>query len=668
MSGNEAFARGVFEAGIIFAANYPGTPISEVGDYLHYLSETSKDFIFDYSVNEKVALESCIGVSWAGLRAIAMFKHLGMNVAADPLHSFPYSGVNGGMVILNGGDPGILSSTNAQDNRFYSLHAHIPILKPSTIQECKDFIIEAIHLSENFKMPIIINTTSRICHGYGIVTFGKIKSPKTTGFFKKDPDRFINTLGRALANQKNYFNVISRLEREKKIHQKLNFIKEFPPELKNSSHHQDESIGIITSGACYGYVLDVCYKLGITPPILKLGLIYPLNGEIILDFIEKFQLQKLLIVEELEPFLQSLIELKCWKMKLSTDISIHGKDFLPRTGELNVETIMHFFLHHFFIKNNSIIKEITKKEQVLEEILPLLPRREPTFCPGCQYRPVFYALKKVLQELEKENDLEFIHAGDIGCYTLAEAYPYQLLDWVVCMGAGIGIANGMSLAIDTEKQKLIAYIGDSTLFHSGLQPLLNAIKNNLDITLIIFNNFYTSMTGQQAHVSTPHELISHFGNYRKTDLKEINLEKLLKSLGIEHLNITDAYNIEKLERLFRSTLLKKGLKVIVIKEECALEKKRRLKKEAQDEREEYYTILDTCVKCNECIEYFGCPAINITFHEPENNTEMRSITNKENLTYYIDESKCISNVCPGTCKTVCKNNAIKKTIILRKKK
>ncbi len=668
MSGNEAFARGVFEAGITFAANYPGTPVSEVGDYLHYLSETSKDFIFDYSVNEKVALESCIGVSWAGLRAIAMFKHLGMNVAADPLHSFPYSGVNGGMVILNGGDPGILSSTNAQDNRFYSLHTHIPILEPSTIQECKNFIIEGIHLSEKFKIPVMINTTPRICHGHGIVKLGKIESPNATGFFKKNPDRFINTLGRALANQENYFNIISRLEKDKNIHQKLNFIKDFPPELKNSSPHQDESIGIITSGASYGYVLDVCYKLGITPPILKLGLIYPLNSEIILDFIEKFHLQKLFIVEELEPFLQSLIELKCWKMKLSTDISIHGKDFLPRTGELNVETIMHFFLHYFFVKNNSIIEEITKKEQVLKEILPLLPRREPTFCPGCQYRPVFYALKKVLQQLEKEHDLEFIHAGDIGCYTLAEAYPYQLLDWVVCMGAGVGIADGMFHALDSEKQKLIAYIGDSTLFHSGLPPILNAIKNDLDFTIIIFYNFYTAMTGHQAHVSTPHEVISYSGNYRKTDLREIDLEKLLESLGIEHLVITNAYNIEKLERLFKGTLLKKGLKVIVIKEECALEKKRRLNKKPHGEREEYYTILDTCVQCNECIEYFGCPAINATFHELVNRTGMEPTTKKKNLIYYIDESKCIANVCPGTCRSTCKNDAIKKTIISRKEK
>ena len=199
LSGNEALARGIFEAGVAFSANYPGTPLSEVGDYLVFLSNTSKEFTFDICINEKIALESAIGVSWAGLRAVAMFKHLGMNVAADPLHSFPYSGVKGGMLILNGGDPGILSSTNAQDNRLYSLHTKIPIIEPSTVQECKDYIKIGLELSEKYEIPIMVNLTARLCHGQGVVKLGKIEQVDLDGHFEKNPDRFINTLGRQVA-------------------------------------------------------------------------------------------------------------------------------------------------------------------------------------------------------------------------------------------------------------------------------------------------------------------------------------------------------------------------------------------------------------------------------------------------------------------------------------
>lgn len=669
LSGNEALARGIFEAGVAFSANYPGTPLSEVGDYLVFLSDISKEFTFDICINEKVALESAIGVSWAGLRAVAMFKHLGMNVAADPLHSFPYSGVKGGMLILNGGDPGILSSTNAQDNRLYSLHTKIPIIEPSTVQECKDYIKIGLKLSEKYEIPIIINLTARLCHGQGFVKLGKIQKCDFNGHFEKDPDRFINTLGRALENQKNYFSIIEDLRNNERIHQNLDFIKQLPFEEENDSNI-DTKTGIITSGTCYGYVLEACYKLRLKAPILKLGLIFPLNAQEIIQFIEKYQLKKLLIVEELEPFLESLIN-KIFKVHdiLKKRVTIDGKDSLPNTGELNTDIIIHFFYNHFKVRNTFILKEINQKKEVLREILPLLPRREPSFCPGCQYRPVFYALKKATQKIEQEKDIEFIYSGDIGCYTLVEAYPYQLLDWVICMGAGIGIANGMVHALNPKKQKLIAYIGDSTLFHSGIPPLLNAIKNDLDLTIIIFNNYWTAMTGHQTHIGTPRNLIKHSEQSNKIGVKGIDLENFIKSLGIENLVITDAYNIEKLQRIFISTLAKEGLKVIIINEECALEKKRRLKKEKSNEQAyvSYYTILDTCVKCNECIEFLGCPAINAKYQKEEEEERGGKNTEERTLEYYIDESKCISEVCPGVCKSVCKNNAILKTLIKSKK-
>jgi len=657
MSGNEAFARGIFESGVRFAANYPGTPLSEVGDYLKFLSETSEKFTFDYSLNEKVALESCIGASWSGVRTVAMFKHLGLNVAADPLHTFPYSGTNGGMLILCGGDPGILSSTNAQDNRLYSLHTKIPIIEPSTVQECKDSIKEGLKISEKYKIPIYLHVTTSLCHSHGVVTYGGVQEPNMQGYFKKDTERYINTLWKAKANQKQYFTKISQVAKDKGLVNVLNQVKTW-----QNSDVSDEKIGIVTSGICYSYVLQACHKLEITPPILKLGLIFPINRESICSFAKRNELKKILIVEELEPFIETHVKQVFYQYcKEFKDLEIHGKDFLPRFGEINTEILMQFFTEHFQVKNMLVLEEINKKLEIVDEIVPELPIREPTFCPGCPYRPVFYKLKKVISEINRNTDIEFIYGGDIGCYTLSEAYPYQMLDWVICMGAGIGIANGMAHVVDPEKQKLIAFIGDSTLFHTGIQPLINAIKNNIDITIIIFNNDWTAMTGHQETLITPKEVIKRYGSKSKIDSKSFDLIRILESFGIENLIVTDAYNLEKLGRIFSSNLTKKGTKVIVIKEECTLEKKRRSRREIKQEGhiDIYYTISDSCVKCNECIETLGCPAINASFIDVKDNENQE----RKELLYYIDEARCVPNICPGVCKAVCPNNLIHKTII-----
>ncbi|MBD3255164.1 MAG: hypothetical protein GF383_08720, partial [Candidatus Lokiarchaeota archaeon] len=532
MSGNEAFARGIFEAGVRFAANYPGTPVSEVGDYLHFLSENSKEFTFDYSLNEKVALESCIGASWAGIRSVAMFKHLGLNVAADPLHTFPYSGTNGGMLILCGGDPGILSSTNAQDNRLYSLHTKIPIIEPATVQECKDFIKEGLRLSELYKIPVYVHVTTRLCHSYGIVRLGKIEHAHHIGKFKKNPQRYINTLRKAMANQKHYFEKIAQVAKNKKIYHLFNEVKLIKAR-NGENENLNKGIGILTSGICYSYVLQACHKLDLNPPILKLGMIFPINRAEVCRFADRFNLNKMLIVEELEPFIETFSkDVFCNFCDAHQNLEIHGKDFLPNIGELNTDLIMEFLANHFSVPNSYLLEELKQKEKILSEIIPEIPIREPTFCSGCQYRPFFYALKKVTDQISEEAGTGFIFGGDIGCYTLGEAYPYQLIDWVICMGAGIGIANGMSLVLE-ENQKIIAFIGDSTLFHTGLQPLLNAIKNNIDLTIVIFNNYWTAMTGHQRIIATPKRFIDEGDSKSKTDKKEIDLVNLIKNIGID---------------------------------------------------------------------------------------------------------------------------------------
>jgi indolepyruvate ferredoxin oxidoreductase alpha subunit len=666
MSGNEAFARGIFEAGVRYSANYPGTPLSEVGDSLKYLSDTSVEFTFDYALNEKVALESCIGASWAGVRSVVMFKHLGLNVAADPLHTFPYSGVNGGMLILCGGDPSILSSTNAQDNRLYSLHTKIPIIEPSTVQECKDFIKEGLRISELYQIPIYLHVTTRLCHSNGIVKLGEIISSKIEGHFEKNPDRYVNTLGRALKNQQTYFQKISEVAQNRKVYNVFSKIKTI--DSYNNNHDNEENppnIGIITSGICYGYVIEACHKLNIAPPILKLGLTFPINRKEICSFANNYNLDMLLIVEELEAFIETFSKrVFCNYCDAKRDLEIHGKDYLPNTGELSTEMVMTFFSHFFEIENKYLLDEYEIKKEALQEIIPSLPIRQPTFCPGCQYRTVFYALKQVTERLQEEKGVEYVFAGDIGCYTLSEAYPYELLDWVICMGAGIGIANGMAQILD-DTQKLIAYVGDSTFFHTGLQPLLNAIKNNIDLTVLVFNNYWTAMTGHQEIAATPNEYVKRYGDSTEIHTNSINLTAFLQNLGLQNLTITDAYNIDKLERIFEKELQKSGVKVVLINEECALEKKRRVRsekklKQRKKKTETYYSISQSCVKCNECIDQFGCPAINARI---ESNPINIQHSTREELEYYIDESMCTPEICPGACRQVCKNQMILKTMI-----
>lgn len=667
MSGNEAFARGIFESGVKFAANYPGTPMSEVGDYLNFLSGISEDFIFDYSINEKVALESCVGASWAGVRSVAMFKHMGLNVAADPLHTFPYSGVNGGMLILCGGDPSILSSTNAQDNRLYSLHTKIPIIEPATVQECKDFIKDGLRFSELYKVPVYVHATARLCHGSGVIILGEIQKHSTMGYFKKDPDRYINTLGRALANQKKYFNTVARIAKDRKLFHLFGTIKTSEGDIVDLEP-QNRGIGILTSGVCYGYIIQACHKLKINPPILKLGLIFPINRQEICEFASKYNLKKLLVIEELEPFLETFSKrVFCNFCDAKRDLEIHGKDFLPNMGELNTDLVMNFVSKHFKIKNTTLLEKLQQKESSLKELLATLPIREPTFCPGCQYRPVFYALKKATEQYTARNGTEFVYAGDIGCYTLVEAYPYRLLDWVICMGAGIGISNGMANVLDSKKQKIIAFIGDSTLFHCGFQPLFNAIKNDLDVIILIFNNYWTAMTGHQEYAGTPMDLVKETDGKKSLRKRNLSLVDLVKATNVDNLTITNAYNIERLEKLFLENFTMQGTKIIIIDEECALEKNRRLKSEFKAKGPEkrarsYYQISESCVKCNECIEFLGCPAINAVYEEEKSSNEGENPP-KRNVVYYIDDALCMPTVCPGVCKSVCKDNMIKKTII-----
>ncbi|MHA1296895.1 MAG: hypothetical protein ACTSPH_09865, partial [Promethearchaeota archaeon] len=414
ISGNEAFARGIYEAGVIYAANYPGTPVSEIGDLLYFLGNKSNTFIFDYSINEKVALESCIGVSWAGGRSVVMFKHVG---------------VKGGFLIICGGDPGIHSSTNAQDNRYYSFHTKIPIIVPSSIQECKDYVKYGLFISEKYELPIYLHVTDRLSHGHGIVKFDKKEDSIRPIKFEKDPKKYVNTLKKAMNNQLILHERLNTLKNDDEIFNLMN--KEHVTCAQDDDVKEiDEKIGIITSGICFSYAVEACHRLKLKIPILKLGLIYPMNVKLIIDFVLKHDLEKVLIIEELEPFIENNLKIEIFdNLKDFKFIKIIGKKYFPRVGELDSDTVMDVLAKISNKKNDVNIIELHKKRQIIEEIVSNLPVREPTFCSGCPYRPVFYALKKSTKVLTKKFSWEFIFGGDISCSTLAESYPFELIDY-----------------------------------------------------------------------------------------------------------------------------------------------------------------------------------------------------------------------------------------------
>ena len=505
--GNEAVARGAYEAGVKVATAYPGTPSTEITECI-----AKYDNIYaEWSPNEKVALEVGIGACISGARSIVSMKHVGLNVAADPLFTVAYTGVNAGLVIVVADDPGMHSSQNEQNTRYYGMAANIPILEPSDSQEAKDYVLLGFELSEKYDTPVIIRMTTRVSHSQSLV---EIDTPMKQELkeYKKDANKYVMMPAMAKARHIAVEDRMNRL-REDSNHMPINKIE-----------WADREIGIITSGVPYLYSKDAFPKAS----ILKLGMVYPFPDKIIRDFASK--VDKLYIVEELEPFIEDHVK--------SMGITIYKDNLFSIQGELS---------------SNIIYSKISEEDLNLK-VQEAAPGRPPVLCPGCPHRGIYYTVKK----------LKLHAAGDIGCYTLGALPPLEGIDTCICMGASIGMAHGIEKARGKdEAKKWIGVIGDSTFIHSGITGLIDIIYNSGISTIAILDNSTTGMTGHQDHPATGKTL-------KGEPAPILNLVELVKALGVKNIEVVDAYNVDKIEAVLKEETQREEPSVVILSGPCAL--------------------------------------------------------------------------------------------------
>ena len=510
--GNEAIARGAYEAGVKVSAAYPGTPSTEISESIVQY----KEIYAEWSPNEKVAMEVAIGASLSGVRSLASMKQVGLNVAADPLYTFSYMGVNGGMVVVVADDPGLYSSQNEQDTRAVARAAHVPVLEPSDSQEAKDFVKFAYELSEKFDTPVIVRTTTRLSHSQGIVELEE-RTEIPDKPYNRDIKKYVMIPGHAKF-------------RHPVVEQRDKLLTEcgcdFPV---NRIEMNDRSIGVITSGIAYQYVKEALPEAS----VLKLGIVNPLPRRIIEDFAK--QVKELYIAEELDPIIEE--QVKSWGIKCI------GKEILTLQGEYSANLL-----------RQAIGKQTLDLEQPAQ-----VPGRPPVLCPGCPHRSVFTVLNK----------LKLHAAGDIGCYTLGSLPPLSVIDEFVCMGASISTLHGMEKAKGKEYLKdWVAVIGDSTFLHTGVNSLMNMVYNQATGTVLILDNSTTGMTGHQDHPATGKTLM---GNITYA----INIAALCKALGIKNVFEISAFDLKELEATVKEAVNKDEITVIITKTPCVLLDKRK---------------------------------------------------------------------------------------------
>ena len=543
MSGNEAIARGVYEAGVRFAAAYPGTPSTEImEEYAKY------DGVYaEWAPNEKVAVEVAIGAALGGVRALAVMKHVGVNVAADPIFTVSYTGIEGALVIISADDPSMHSSQNEQDNRNYAKFAKIPMLEPADPQEAKDYMKLAFQISEQFDTPVFFRTTTRVSHSKSVVTLQEPQVHEDKTKLTHHAEKYVMVPINARTR---------RVEVEKRQLALRKFVETFP---ENKIEINDPEVGIITAGMPYNYAKEVFPDYS----YLKLGMVHPLPVNMIRDFASR--VKKIYVIEELDPFLEEQIK--------AMGIQVIGKDIFPYTNEFD-PGIIKKAIHSNLQGAVSPYKES-------------LAHRPPNLCPGCPHRGLFYALKK---------SKAYVH-GDIGCYTLSYLKPLEGLHSCICMGASIGMAHGMSKALKEKgKGKVVGVIGDSTFLHSGITSLLNMAYNNSDALIIILDNSTTAMTGMQEHPGTGYTLMGK-------EAKKVNLNVLVSALGIENIRVINPNNIKEAQSAIKDELASNGPSVIISQSPCVLFKRANMKPVPPMKID-----ADKCEGCKSCLG-LNCPPI-----------------------------------------------------------
>lgn len=507
MLGNEAIARGVYEAGITVATAYPGTPSTEITEFI----AKYKEVYAEWSPNEKVALEVAIGSSIGGARSVVAMKHVGLNVAADPLYTASYTGVNGGLVLFVADDPGMHSSQNEQDTRMIARASYIPVIEPSDSQECKDFVKIAMQISETYDTPVILRITTRVAHSQSLVELGERTEVPLKPYEKNIP-KYVMTPGNA---KPKHIVVENRMNRLAKDIRELGLYK---------IEKTGSKIGIITNGISYEYIKES----GVKADILKLHMVNPLPLEVISEFAKEYD--SLYVIEELEPVIEEQVRALGFKAK--------GKELFSRQGEISVRRIKEVF--------GIEVPEVRASEK--------LPVRPPVLCPGCPHRGVYSVLSK----------LGLTVMGDIGCYTLGSVPPHKALDVCVCMGASIGMTHGINKARGNEfSKKVVGIIGDSTFVHSGITGLIDIVYNQGVSTIIIADNSITGMTGHQNHPGTGITL-------KGEKTYALDLAQVCKTVGIPNVVTVNAYDMKAVEKALKEETAKEEPSVIITKAPCRL--------------------------------------------------------------------------------------------------
>jgi indolepyruvate ferredoxin oxidoreductase alpha subunit len=503
LSGNEAIARGAYEAGVKVAAAYPGTPSTEI---LEYLAEY-EGLHAEWAPNEKVAVEVALGASMAGARAIAVMKHVGVNVAADPIFTASYTGVKGGLVIVTADDPEMHSSQNEQDNRHYAIAAKIPMLEPSDSAEAKAYTRLAFSLSERFDVPVFLRTTTRVSHATGAVVLGDVEPPAVPLGFVEEPAKWVML-------------PVNARKRHVLVEARMRALREFAETFEgNRIEWGDRSLGIITAGVAYQYVREAFPDAS----VLKLGLAHPLPERLVRAFAAG--VKRLIVVEELDPIIETHVK--------ALGVPVEGKDRIPLLGELNPR----------------IVRQAISGEAAPVCEPAVVPNRPPNLCAGCPHRSLFFALNKCKVTV----------TGDIGCYTLSALPPLKSMDTCVCMGASIGTAFGMERALG----EVVAVIGDSTFVHSGITGLINVVYNRGFSTVIILDNGTTAMTGAQDHPGTGKTLQAEAAH-------RLDLAALCRAIGVEHVYTVNPHDQETTEAVLRREINRDAPSVVIARASCVL--------------------------------------------------------------------------------------------------
>lgn len=553
MTGNEAVARGLYEVGVAFASAYPGTPSTEI---LENVAEKYKDSIAcEWAPNEKVAFEAAVGASIVGGRSFAAMKHVGLNVAADPLLTFAYTGVNGGMCFVSADDPGLHSSQNEQDNRFYARMGKIIMLEPSDSQEAKDMAVMGYELSERFDSPVMLRMTTRVCHSKSLVEFGEVQEQRKKEYVKNrakfDPVPAM-AKGMHTAVEKRW--------------QKLREYTEVCP-LNREEWHTDE-VGIVSAGAAYQYAREV---FGDNASYFKCGMTSPMPLESIKKFAAK--VKKLYVVEELEPYMEDLMR--------AAGIECIGKALIPIEGELNPDIV-----------RKSLTGEVTP---TLEYDKSVVPGRPPMLCAGCPHVGLFYELGKIK---------DVIAIGDIGCYALSGNPPLNAKDFALCMGSGFSMAHGAAKIMEKfgDTKKIVGVVGDSTFFHTGMNSMLDAVYNHSNVTLIVVDNRITGMTGHQENPGSGYTITGEHAY-------PADIEGVARAFGMTDIHKVNPMDLEATRKALKEAIAFEGPSLVITRYPCAL-KKRSPEDIAEfgTEKAKYAVNHDDCIGCKSCLR-LGCPAI-----------------------------------------------------------